>query len=237
MPKLFYPNGASKLFKTEAEAEQALQDAGKGEPIHFLKLPQGLKDVAMQKGFPLFSGGFPITPVQHDPFSENVQVGDKTIPINNKQDVPDLAGASSDGPTVNVDKSVPRYDPKFKLKNGENGDIYKYLAVHETEERQGMEEDIAAFKQANNREPDAEELHRIYLKNHYGRATPAEHAAIIADGGNPKDYEDVLHGYEKHTEDEKHSDVPNNLYRKVYDHTQLRHMTVTKVDGNPFDGN
>ena len=233
-------NNIAKKYGGRVELNKQVDGLTKnGINIHFLKLPQGLKDTAMQKGFPLFSGGFPITPVQGNPLDhsgldENVSVDGKTIPINNKQDVPDLAGASNNSDTVNIDKSVPRYDPKFVLKNGELGDIHKYLAIHETKEVAKMREDTAAFAEKNGRQPNAEEMHKIYLNAHYGTATPAEHAAIIADGGNPKDYEDVLHGYEKKTENEKHSDVPADLYQKVYNHTQLRRMTLKPVSGNPL---
>ena len=177
---------------------------------------------------------FRLLPVQHNPFQDNVDYHGQSVPINNKQDVPDLAGASNNSNTVNIDKDVPRYDPKFKLKNGQMGDIYKYLTEHELDEKQEMEKQITAFSSAHGRQPNAEEMHKIYLNAHYNVATPNEHASIIADGGNPKDYEDVLHGYEKHTEDEKHSDVPGDLYRKVYNHSQLRKMTVTPIKGNPF---
>src|SRR6201999_127460 len=41
-----------------------------GEPIHFLRLPQSLKDVAQRKGFPLFSSGLMLQPVIGNPHQD-----------------------------------------------------------------------------------------------------------------------------------------------------------------------
>jgi hypothetical protein len=50
-------------------AQEWIDEQG-GSQVHVLPLTQGLKDTALQKGFPLFSAGVPFsfTPVQHDPF-------------------------------------------------------------------------------------------------------------------------------------------------------------------------
>jgi hypothetical protein len=43
------------------------------QPVHFIDIPQSLKDRAMQKGFPLFSSAFPgyiFKPVDGDPFND-----------------------------------------------------------------------------------------------------------------------------------------------------------------------
>jgi hypothetical protein len=47
------------------------KEGDKEQTIHYIDIPQSLKDKAMYKGFPLFSGGFMFTPVQGDPFASN----------------------------------------------------------------------------------------------------------------------------------------------------------------------
>lgn len=38
------------------------------QSVHYIDIPQSLKNQAMHKGFPLFSGGFMLNPVDHDPW-------------------------------------------------------------------------------------------------------------------------------------------------------------------------
>lgn len=40
------------------------------EPIHYIDIPQSLKDKAMSKGFPLFSSTHMFTPISGDPFND-----------------------------------------------------------------------------------------------------------------------------------------------------------------------
>jgi hypothetical protein len=40
------------------------------QPVHYIDIPQSLKDMAMKKGFPLFSGGFMFSPVSN-PYDQN----------------------------------------------------------------------------------------------------------------------------------------------------------------------
>lgn len=63
-------------FDTKAEAEANLKQQIEGErtpkqPIHYIDIPQSLKDTALGKGFPLFSSGLPfsLTPVD-DPWKK-----------------------------------------------------------------------------------------------------------------------------------------------------------------------
>ena len=54
-------------FKTKEEAEAAIK-----QPIHYIDIPQSLKDIAMHKGFPLFSSMHMFIPVDHEPeFKKN----------------------------------------------------------------------------------------------------------------------------------------------------------------------
>lgn len=68
-----YSTGSSKIFKTIEEAQE--YNKGKKQPIKYIDIPQGLKDVALQKGFPLFSkGGLMLSPVEHDPFEKKYTI-------------------------------------------------------------------------------------------------------------------------------------------------------------------
>jgi hypothetical protein len=53
-------------WKTKAEAEKALK-----QKIHYIDIPQSLKDTATKKGFPLFSSGIMFVPVDHDPWASD----------------------------------------------------------------------------------------------------------------------------------------------------------------------
>jgi hypothetical protein len=70
-------NSKGYHFDTKAEAEANLAQNIAGEraaqPVHYIDIPQALKDKAMQKGFPLFSSAYPsysFTPVDGDPFKD-----------------------------------------------------------------------------------------------------------------------------------------------------------------------
>lgn len=64
-------NGAEELMNELKEGKQGTSS----EPIHVLKLTPQLKDAALKKGFPLFSGGVMLSPIEHDPYKH------KLIPI------------------------------------------------------------------------------------------------------------------------------------------------------------
>ena len=57
---------APEVFKTKEEAEKA-----SGQLIHYIDITPALKEKAM-KGFPLFSGGLPLIPVDHDPYKHKL---------------------------------------------------------------------------------------------------------------------------------------------------------------------
>lgn len=138
----------------------------------------------------MFSSGIQLTPVDHHPF------------VNNSNNVPYGAGASDtdSGYPVNIDKSIPQYNPKLLDKTGKPADLWKYLSIHEIEEHKAMLQGTS------------------YLKAHHNIATPAEKAAVEADGVNWNEYEKIMDGYLKHTEHEDYTDTPPNLYEDPYPH-------------------
>jgi len=58
----------SKLYSKE-EAENIINSHKEKTPVPYIDIPQGLKDQAMQKGFPLFSSSYPgmFIPIDHNP--------------------------------------------------------------------------------------------------------------------------------------------------------------------------
>ena len=69
-----------------------------------------------------------------------------------------------------------------------------------------------------------------YLKAHHDIATPAERAAVEADGVNWDEYEKIIDGHLKHTEHENSSDTPKNLYEKPYPHS--KQLLMNKLKGS-----
>jgi len=61
-----------------------------------------------------------------------------------------------------------------------------------------------------------------YPKAHKDKATPAERAAVEADGVNWKEYEHIMDGYLKEIEHEKGVHPPANLYTKPYAHDKSK---------------
>ena len=132
----------------------------------------------------------------------HIEAGSSAIMIDNSHDVPYGAGASNEGNTVHIDRHIPRSDPNLKLPNGEPADLYKYLAIHELTEKRAMD------------------VGTPYEQAHIGVATPAERAAVEADGLNWKEYERIMDGYLDHIEHENPKNPPPNLYLKPYPHNE-----------------
>jgi len=183
------------------------------QKVNYIDLPQSVKDTAMHKGFPLFSSGLMLSPIEgnppglqplkHDPFSQGEPHDDPEV--NNKDDVPYLAGASNtpSGYPVNIDRRMPRYDDKLRLPNGQPADLWKYLKIHETTEYPHMK------------------LGMSYEKAHK-EATAAERAAVEADDVNWNEYEKIMDGYLSEIEHEKPKQLPPNLYTKPYAHDKSK---------------
>ena len=138
------------------------------------------------------------------------QAGEPGLPkIDNTHDVVSGANSAKDpnGP-VYVDEHIPEHSPLLEDRDGNPANLHKYLAVHETTERTGMAKAIAAFKQEYGREPNAAELKKIYNNVHTNIATPAERAAVEADGVSWKGYTDEIDGYLSKIEHEKAANPP-----------------------------
>jgi hypothetical protein len=111
--------------------------------------------------------------------------------IDNSHDVVSGANSAKDpkGP-VYVDRRIPEFSPTLKDRNGQPANLWKYLATHERTEA------------------EAEARGMPYLKAHTDVATPAERAAVEADGVSWKAYTDEIDGYLAHIEHEKAANPP-----------------------------
>ena len=60
----------SKKFDSFEDADKLRERFYKGEtePVHYIDIPPSLKETALGKGFPLFSNGYMLVPVQGNPF-------------------------------------------------------------------------------------------------------------------------------------------------------------------------
>ena len=94
-----------------------------------------------------------------------------SITVNTQYQIPYLAGYSTDGKTIYIDKRLPRF---FTTKSGKTIDVYKYLIVHEKTEKHL--EDTKNYKY-----PYAHEL-----------ATKAERIAVEKDGIVWDDYQNYM---------------------------------------------
>ena len=97
-----------------------------------------------------------------------------------------VSGANSardpNGP-IYIDKDIPQYSPILKDRNGQAADLHKYLAIHESVERDDMARWAADFKAQNGRDPTEAERTQYYSDvSHPKVATAAERAAVEADG-------------------------------------------------------
>ena len=120
------------------------------------------------------------------------QTGAPGLPtIDNSHDV--VSGANSaknpNGP-VYVDRRIPEFSPTLKDRDGNPANLHKYLAIHERTEA------------------DAEARGLSYDKAHTDVATPAERAAVEADGVSWKGYTDEIDGYLSKIEHEKAANPP-----------------------------
>lgn len=98
--------------------------------------------------------------------------------------------AKAEGGPVYIDRRIPEFSPTLKDKNGQPANLWKYLALHENEEAQAEREGLS------------------YAKAHSDVATPAERAAVEADGVNWDEYTKEIDGYLAHIEKEKPVNPP-----------------------------
>jgi len=64
--------GEKHYYPTFKEANKLI-NSGKSQPVHYIDIPEGLKNAALSKGFPLFSSSHPgimFTPTSDNPFED-----------------------------------------------------------------------------------------------------------------------------------------------------------------------
>lgn len=162
-------------------------------------------------------GGYapPIGPDQQEerPPSPGQQVLNKAtgnpIRFNNSHTVRSLANSNLHDPDeVYIDHRFPRFDPKVTDKTGKPADLWKYIGLHETDEAHALKGAVAEFHQKHGRAPNKNELGTIYDTVHSNVATPAEMAALKADGVDEKKYNAAIDGFLNKIEHEPNTNPP-----------------------------
>ncbi len=130
----------------------------------------------------------------------------KKIKINRKYDIPYLAGYSTNGKTIFID----RHMPKFFHYKGRKINTDRFLILHEAVEKTLIDELGLHYQYA----------HQIALRT--------EQAAVRADKILWKDYDRFMQKYIKTIGDERLKKIPRNLdtkpYRDEEDEVLLRRM-------------
>lgn len=114
--------------------------------------------------------------------------------LDRRHDIPYLAGYSTDGKTIYIDRHLPRTMPW----KGRKVEVDRYLIMHEEVEKTLIDQ-----------------LGLHYLHAHQ-IATRAEEAAVRADGILWRDYDRFMQKYVKHIGDERLRKVPEDLDLKPY---------------------
>ncbi len=126
--------------------------------------------------------------------------------LDRRHDVPYLAGYSTDGQTIYIDRHLPR---RMRVR-GRRIEVDRYLILHEEVEKTLI---------------DRLGLH--YLHAHQ-IATRAEEAAVRADGIAWRDYDRCMQRYVKTIGDERLKKVPEDLdlrpYRDEHDYDLIQRM-------------
>ena len=148
-----------------------------------------------------------------------------------------VSGANSardpNGP-IYIDKDIPQYSPILKDRNGQAADLHKYLAIHESVERDDMARWAADFKAQNGRDPTEAERTQYYSDvSHPKVATAAERAAVEADGVNWQAYTHEIDGYLDHIENKKVTNPPPGELHVDSDAAIGHHRAVNKVSNEP----
>ena len=148
-----------------------------------------------------------LLPIDHDPF----------VPaeINRTYDVPYLAGVSTNGQTLYIDRRVPEM-LEVKRLGGERGllDPARPLGVHELVEWTAMTRHGLGYEDA-----------------HESVATPAERAWVEGHGFDWGNYEAIMDGLLAHIEHEPIKSPPPDLYTKPYPHHKaeiIKRLEATK---------
>jgi hypothetical protein len=114
--------------------------------------------------------------------------------LDRTHDIPYLAGYSTDGQTIYIDRHLPR----TMAYKGRKIEVDRYLIMHEEVEKTLIDQ-----------------LGLHYLHAHQ-IATRAEEAAVRADGILWRDYDRFMQKYVKHIGDERLKKVPEDLDLKPY---------------------
>jgi hypothetical protein len=126
--------------------------------------------------------------------------------LDRKHDIPYLAGYSTDGKTIYIDRHMPS---TFRY-GGREVNTDRYLILHEEVEKTLIDQ-----------------LNLHYLHAHQ-IATRAEQAAVRAAGIRWRDYDAFMQKYVKHIGDERLTKVPADLdlkpYRDEHDYELVQRM-------------
>jgi hypothetical protein len=155
--------------------------------------------------------------VLHDPAVRHAIENPK---INDKNDVPYIAGSSSDlnDYTTHWNRSTPRAVEV----SGVKFDAAEPANIHEQVERTVMERMIRSHHELTGRAPNAEELAEIYQEAHHRYAEPAEDAYYRARGISVDDVNRWWEQQDWHAEREAVKNPPPDLYTKPYPHNQIK---------------
>jgi hypothetical protein len=132
--------------------------------------------------------------------------------IDRQHDIPYLAGYSTDGKRIYIDRHLPR---SFLYK-GRTIEVDRYLLLHEEVEKTLIDQLDLHYQHA----------HQI--------ATRAEEAAVRADGVSWRAYDRFMQQYVKRMGDERLTKLPGDLdlkpYRDEHDYDLMRRMKGATED-------
>ena len=132
--------------------------------------------------------------------------------IDRQHDIPYLAGYSTDGKRIYIDRHLPR---SFLYK-GRTIEVDRYLLLHEEVEKTLIDQLDLHYQHA----------HQI--------ATRAEEAAVRADGVSWRAYDRFMQQYVKQMGDERLTKLPGDLdlkpYRDEHDYDLMRRMKGATED-------
>src|ERR1700691_694120 len=132
--------------------------------------------------------------------------------IDRAHDIPYLAGYSSDGKTIYIDRHLPR----TFLYKGREIVVDRYLLLHEEVEKTLIDQLDLHYQHA----------HQI--------ATRAEEAAVRADGVSWRAYDRFMQKYVKTAGDERLTKLPGDLdlkpYRDEHDYELIRRMKESTLN-------
>ncbi len=119
----------------------------------------------------------------------------RRLPVSRKYHVPYVAGYSTDGTTIYIDRDLPQ---TFTARNGDVIEIDRYLLLHEAVEKSLIDTLGLRYQHA----------HQIALR--------AEQAAVRADGVSWAEYDGFMMKFVKEMGDSHPSRLPPDLDLKPY---------------------